>query len=85
MTVGDVADYLIVLAMSQPEHAPTMFLVDKDTPGVRDARTPRYMHTFVYEHPEFAFEDVASAPEAVLGDDRRRATTSPATGSPRSG
>jgi hypothetical protein len=21
-------------------------------------RTPSYMHTFVYEHPEFGFEDV---------------------------
>ena len=59
VTVGDVADYLIVLADVLPERAPTLFLVDKDTPGVRVLRTPRYMHTFVYEHPEFAFEGVA--------------------------
>jgi acyl-CoA dehydrogenase len=26
------------------------------------------MHTFVYEHPEFAFEDVEIGPDAVLGD-----------------
>ena len=68
VTVGDVADYLIVLAGVLPERAPTLFLVDKETPGVRVLRTPRYMHTFVYEHPEFAFEDVALPADAVLGE-----------------
>jgi acyl-CoA dehydrogenase len=67
VTVGDAADYVIVLANVMPERAPTLFLVDKDTPGVRILRTPRYMHTFVYEHPEFAFEDVALGEDAVLG------------------
>jgi len=68
VTVGDVADYLIVLAGVLPERAPTLFLVDKETPGVRVLRTPRYMHTFVYEHPEFAFEDAALSADAVLGE-----------------
>ncbi|MEA2382861.1 MAG: acyl-CoA dehydrogenase [Solirubrobacteraceae bacterium] len=68
VTVGDAADYMIVLANVMPERAPTLFLVDKDTPGVRVLRTPRYMHTFVYEHPEFAFEDVELAHDAVLGE-----------------
>jgi acyl-CoA dehydrogenase len=68
VTVGDAADYMIVLANVLPERAPTLFLVDKDTPGVRLLRTPRYMHTFVYEHPEFAFEDVEVGADAVLGD-----------------
>jgi butyryl-CoA dehydrogenase len=67
VTVGDVADYLIVLAMVLPERAPTLFLVDKDTPGVEVLRTPRYMHTFVYEHPEFALRGVEVGPGAVLG------------------
>ena len=30
--VGDVADFLIVLALVLPERTPTLFLVDKDTP-----------------------------------------------------
>jgi acyl-CoA dehydrogenase len=68
VTVGDVADFLIVLAMVLPERAPTLFLVDKSTPGVRVLRTPRYMHTFVYEHPEFGFEDVRVPDTAVLGE-----------------
>ncbi len=67
VTVGDAADYLIVLALVLPERAPTLFLVDKDTPGVVVNRTPRYMHTFVYEHPEFGFTDVRVGEDAVLG------------------
>jgi acyl-CoA dehydrogenase len=68
VTVGDVADFLIVLAMVLPEREPTLFLVDKSLPGVRVLRTPRYMHTFVYEHPEFGFEDVRVPETAVLGE-----------------
>jgi acyl-CoA dehydrogenase len=68
VTVGDVADFLIVLAVVIPERAPTLFLIDKNTPGVRVLRTPRYMHTFVYEHPEFGFEDVRVSDGAVLGE-----------------
>jgi acyl-CoA dehydrogenase len=67
VTTGDVADFLIVLALVQPEDAPTLFLVDKDLPGVSVKRTPRYMHTFVFEHPEFILEDVAVGAECVLG------------------
>jgi acyl-CoA dehydrogenase len=67
VTVGDVADFLIVLALVLPDRAPTLFLVDKDTPGVSVLRTPRYMHTFVYEHPEFGFEEVVVPESAVLG------------------
>ena len=70
VTVGDAADYLIVLANVMPERAPTMFLIDKDTPGVSVLRTPRYMHTFVYEHPEFGFDGVRVGEDAVLGGDR---------------
>ena len=33
----------------------------------RSMRTPRYMHTFVYEHPEFGFTDVRVGEDAVLG------------------
>jgi len=68
VTVGDVADFLIVQALVGPERAPTLFLVDKDLPGVSVKRTPAYMHTFVFEHPEFVFEDVVLGPERILGD-----------------
>ncbi|MEU4037426.1 acyl-CoA dehydrogenase family protein [Streptomyces collinus] len=67
VTVGDHADFMIVLAAAGPERAPTLFLVDKDTPGIEMTRVPRFMHTFVYEHPEFTFTDVQVGPDAVLG------------------
>ena len=68
VTVGDVADHLLVLARVPPEGAPTMFIVDKDLPGVRVRRVPAYTHTFVFEHPEFGFEGVRVGPEALLGE-----------------
>jgi acyl-CoA dehydrogenase len=68
VTVGDVADFLIVQALVGEERAPTLFLVDKDSPGVSVKRTPAYMHTFVFEHPEFLFHEVAVGSEQVLGE-----------------
>ena len=42
--------------------------VDKDTPGVRLVRTPKYTHTFVFEHPIFAFDSVRVGGDRVLGE-----------------
>ena len=68
VTVGDVADFILVHANVDGDPTlPTVFLVDKDLPGVRMVRTPRYMHTFVFEHPVFAFEGVRLGSEQVLG------------------
>ncbi|MEY9854855.1 acyl-CoA dehydrogenase [Catenulispora sp. GAS73] len=67
VTVGDHADFLIVLAAAGDTGAPTLFLVDKATEGVAVKRTPRFMHTFVYEHPEFTFADVFVPDDQVLG------------------
>ncbi len=67
VTVGDVADFLIVQALAGPERLPTLFLVDKDQPGVSVKRTPAYMHTFVFEHPEFVFDGVSVGADQVLG------------------
>jgi acyl-CoA dehydrogenase len=69
VTSGDVADFFLVHALVDGDPAkPTVFLVDKDTPGVELVRTPKYMHTFVFEHPVFAFRDVRLGPDAVLGE-----------------
>jgi acyl-CoA dehydrogenase len=68
VTSGDVADFFLVHAHVDGDPAkPTLFLVDKDTPGVRLVRTPAYMHTFVFAHPTFAFEDVRVGDDRVLG------------------
>ncbi len=68
VTVGDHADHLLVLARVQPGGEPTMFIVDKDLPGVSIRRVPAYTHTFVFEHPEFGFDAVRVGPEALLGE-----------------
>jgi acyl-CoA dehydrogenase len=69
VTSGDVADFFLLHTHvdSDPEKA-TIFLVDKDAPGVRLVRTPAYMHTFVFEHPIFAFEDVRVGDDRILGE-----------------
>ena len=78
VTAGDIADFFLVHALVDGDPAKaTVFFVDKDTPGVRKVRTPKYMHTFVYEHPIFAFDDVRVPVDNVLagvgrGDDLTR-------------
>lgn len=68
VTVGDVADYLLVHAHvdGDPEKD-TVFFVDKDAPGVKEKRRPLFTHNFVYEHPEFTFEDVFLEESQILG------------------
>jgi alkylation response protein AidB-like acyl-CoA dehydrogenase len=69
VTSGDVADFFLVHAHVEGDPAKaTVFLVDKDSPGVELVRTPKYMHTFVFEHPIFAFQDVRLGDDAVLGE-----------------
>jgi alkylation response protein AidB-like acyl-CoA dehydrogenase len=68
VTSGDVADFLLVHAHVDGDPAKaTVFIVDKHLPGVRVVRTPKYMHTFVFEHPILALEDVGVGPDKVLG------------------
>ncbi|MFJ8074237.1 acyl-CoA dehydrogenase family protein [Streptomyces sp. NPDC096176] len=67
VTCGDIADFLLVQADAGPERQPTLFFVDKQAPGVRMTRVPRFMHSAVNGHPEFVFEDVFVADEDVLG------------------
>ncbi|HZD18573.1 MAG TPA: acyl-CoA dehydrogenase family protein [Actinomycetota bacterium] len=69
VTSGDVADFFLVHAHVDGDPAKAaVFLVDKDAPGVRLVRTPKYTHTFVFEHPIFAFEDVRVDEDAMLGE-----------------
>jgi alkylation response protein AidB-like acyl-CoA dehydrogenase len=53
----------------QPDgtRAPTLFLVDYDTPGVRLTHDPDYMHTFADRHPQFVLEDVHAPASSILG------------------
>ncbi len=69
---GDVADYLIVMALTDPETRArggiTLFLVDKDTPGFRVSRKQAMMGHRGYGHAELVFDDCRIPEEAVLGE-----------------
>jgi acyl-CoA dehydrogenase len=68
VTSGDEADYLLVHAhVDGDPDKPTLFLVDKATPGVRIQREPKFMHTYVFGHPEFVFEGVEVGDDKILG------------------
>ncbi len=68
VTSGDVADYLIVHAhVDGDADKPTLFLVDKALLGVRVKRIPKFMHTYLFEHPEFVFDNVELDESTVLG------------------
>jgi acyl-CoA dehydrogenase len=69
VTTGDEADYIIVHAIvdGDPEKQ-TLFLVDKNTPGIAIKREPKFTHTYVFGHPEFIFTDVEVGAERILGD-----------------
>jgi alkylation response protein AidB-like acyl-CoA dehydrogenase len=69
VTTGDYSDYLVVHAHVDGDAGkPTLFLVDKDLTGVRIKRTPKFMHTYVFGHPEFVFDQVELDPSRVLGE-----------------
>ncbi len=68
VTVGDVADFILVHAHvdGDPEKA-TVFFVEKNQPGVSIKRTPKFTHHFAFKHPEFTFENVEVADDKILG------------------
>lgn len=68
VTVGDVADFLLVHAhVDGDADKATVFFVEKDAPGVSIKRTPKFTHHFAFKHPEFVFEDVVVDESKILG------------------
>jgi alkylation response protein AidB-like acyl-CoA dehydrogenase len=69
VTSGDEADYIIVHAIVDgDQNKPTLFLVDKNTPGITIKREPKFTHTYVFGHPEFLFENVEVGSDRILGE-----------------
>lgn len=76
-TNGSLADFLIVMAVSDPEARPhqraSMFIVPTDTPGleiIRDVPTmehPEDRFGHFGGHSEIIYKDVRVGPEALLG------------------
>jgi len=69
-TLADRADFLMVVAVTDPEKRArggiTMFLVDRDTPGLTVCRILEVMRP--QHSTELEFADVFVSKEAVLGD-----------------
>lgn len=68
VTVGDVADFILVHAHVDGDPTkPTVFFVEKNQAGVSIKRTPKFTHHFAFKHPEFVFEDVVVDDSRMLG------------------
>tara|TARA_R110001583_G_scaffold103458_1_gene250686 strand:- start:13279 stop:14445 length:1167 start_codon:yes stop_codon:yes gene_type:complete len=69
VTIGDIADYILVHAHVDGDPAkPTVFFVEKDLPGVELKRTPLYTHHFAFKHPEYIFNNVIVGEDKILGE-----------------
>ncbi len=69
VTSGDVASVLVVMANVSDggERLPTLFVVDKDTPGVETVDDPDFTHSYPDRHPTIRFTDVEVAEGDVIG------------------
>jgi acyl-CoA dehydrogenase len=69
---GDIADYVIVMAVTDPEKRArggiTLFLVDRDAPGFSVARVQPMMGHRGYGHAELVFEECRIPQANVLGE-----------------
>jgi acyl-CoA dehydrogenase len=68
VTSGDVADYYIVMVnvLDAGERLPTLFLVDRGTPGIEVVDDPPFTHNYPHGHPTIRFDCELGA-DAVLG------------------
>jgi acyl-CoA dehydrogenase len=72
VTTANLADFLFLQAkLSNGPHAGSdaMFLVDKNTPGIEEVRTPLFSHTFDHHHQELRFRDVQVPLENLVGEE----------------
>jgi acyl-CoA dehydrogenase len=80
VTSGDVAAVYIVVAnvIEEGEKLPTLFLVERGTPGIEIVDDPPFTHAYPHGHPTVRFTGVEVPEDAVLGgvglgDDLQRA------------
>src|SRR3954447_18944171 len=69
VTAGDVASVYVVMAnvANGPERLPTLFVVDRDRPGVEIVDDPAYTHNYPEGHPTVRFRDVELSADDVIG------------------
>jgi acyl-CoA dehydrogenase len=68
VTSGDIADYdiLMVNVVDGDRRLPTLFLVDRDRPGIEVVDDPPFTHNYPHGHPTVRY-DCEVAADAVLG------------------
>ena len=69
VTSGDVASVYVVMAnvLDGSERLPTLFVVDRETPGIEILDDPDFTHSYPDGHPTIAFRDVEVAADDVIG------------------
>jgi acyl-CoA dehydrogenase len=70
VTYGDIAAVYTVMAnaVEGDDLLPTLFLVDRDRPGVEIIADPPFTHTYPHGHPTIRFTDVEVADDDVIGE-----------------
>jgi acyl-CoA dehydrogenase len=68
VTYGDVAAVFIVMAhaLVDGERRPTLFLVERGTPGIEVVDDPPFTHSYPHGHPTIRF-DVEVSDDAIIG------------------
>jgi acyl-CoA dehydrogenase len=69
VTYGDVAQVYIVMAKALIDggELPTLFLVDRGTPGIEVVDDPPFTHSYPHGHPTLRFTAVEVDDDAVIG------------------
>ena len=69
VTAGDVASVYVVMAnvVDGAERLPTLFVVDRERPGVEIVDDPDYTHSYPEGHPTLLFRDVELSADDVIG------------------
>ncbi len=69
VTYGDVAQVYIVMAKALVDggELPTLFLVERGTPGIEVIDDPPFTHSYPHGHPTLRFTGVEVRDEAVIG------------------
>jgi acyl-CoA dehydrogenase len=69
VTYGDVAAVYIVMAKALVDGAelPTLFLVDRGTPGIEVVDDPPFTHSYPHGHPTLRFTGVEVGDDAIVG------------------
>src|SRR5919204_3328389 len=71
VTSGDISDFDIVMVnvVDGEKRLPTLFLVDRDRPGIEVIDDPPFTHSFPHGHPTLRYDCEVDA-DAVLGGEK---------------